>query len=95
VLEHLPEYPSVTAAAEVVARREGLDKETVRRWVVQAQMDGGQRQGAFPRRWRRQKHWNRMRRQGAPIGGKHRNAHRPGPTLTGQAGPVCVGAPHR
>src|SRR3954454_3984272 len=46
VLEHLPEYPSVTAAAEVVARREGLGKETVRRWVVQAQIDGGQRQGA-------------------------------------------------
>ena len=45
VLEHLPEYPSLTAAAESVARREGLGKETVRRWVVQAQVDGGQRQG--------------------------------------------------
>jgi transposase-like protein len=43
VLEHLPEYPSLTAAAEAVARREGLGKETVRRWVVQAQIDGGQR----------------------------------------------------
>jgi transposase-like protein len=46
VLEHLPEFPSLTAAAEAVARREGLGKETVRRWVVQAQVDGGQRQGA-------------------------------------------------
>jgi transposase-like protein len=46
VLEHLPEYPSLSAAAEAVARREGLGKETVRRWVVQAQIDGGQRQGA-------------------------------------------------
>lgn len=46
VLEHLPEYPSLTAAAEVVARREGVGKETVRRWAVQAQIDGGQRQGA-------------------------------------------------
>jgi len=45
VLDHLAEYPSVTAAAEAVARREGLGKETVRRWVVQAQIDGGQRQG--------------------------------------------------
>lgn len=45
VLEHLSEYPSVTAAVEVVARREGLGRETVRRWVVQAQVDGGQRQG--------------------------------------------------
>ncbi len=45
VLEHLPEYPSLTAAAEAVARREKVGKETVRRWVVQAQIDGGQRQG--------------------------------------------------
>ena len=29
-----------------LTRREGLGKETVRRWVVQAQVDGGQRQGA-------------------------------------------------
>lgn len=42
----LPEYPSLTAAAEVVARREGVGKESVRRWVLQAQVDGGQRQGA-------------------------------------------------
>lgn len=46
MLEHLPEYPSLTAAAEVVARREGVGKESVRRWVLQAQVDGGQRQGA-------------------------------------------------
>ena len=46
VLDHLAAYPTVTAAAEAVARREGVGKETVRRWVVQAQIDGGQRQGA-------------------------------------------------
>jgi transposase len=46
VLEHRSEYSSLTAAAEAVARREGLGKETVRRWVVQAQIDGGQREGA-------------------------------------------------
>jgi transposase-like protein len=46
VLDHLPEYPSLTAAAEAVARREGVGKESVRRWVVQAQIDGGQRPGA-------------------------------------------------
>ena len=46
VLEHLQEYPSLTAAAEAVARREGVGKESVRRWVIQAQVDGGQRQGA-------------------------------------------------
>jgi transposase-like protein len=46
VLEHLSEYPSLTAAAEAVARREGVGKESVRRWVIQAQVDGGQRPGA-------------------------------------------------
>lgn len=46
VLDHLAEYPSLTAAAEAVARREGVGKESVRRWVLQAQVDGGQRQGA-------------------------------------------------
>ena len=46
VLDHLQEYPSLSAAAEAVARQEGVGKESVRRWVVQAQVDGGQRQGA-------------------------------------------------
>ena len=46
VLDHLQEYPSLTAAAEAVARREGVGKESVRRWVLQAQIDSGQRQGA-------------------------------------------------
>jgi transposase-like protein len=45
VLDHLQEYPSLTAAAEAVAKREGVGKESVRRWVVQAQTDAGQRQG--------------------------------------------------
>jgi transposase-like protein len=46
VLDHLQEYPTLTAAAEAVARREGVGKESVRRWVIQAQIDGGRRQGA-------------------------------------------------
>jgi transposase len=45
VLEHLAEYPSLTAACEAVARREGVGAESVRRWVRQAQVDAGQRQG--------------------------------------------------
>lgn len=45
VLDHAGEYPSLTAAAEAVARREGLGKETLRRWVLQAQVDSGARQG--------------------------------------------------
>lgn len=46
VSEHQSEYPSLTAAAEAVARQVGVGKESVRRWVIQAQIDGGQRQGA-------------------------------------------------
>ena len=46
VLEHQSEYASLTAAAEAVARQVGVGKESVRRWVIQAQIDGGQRQGA-------------------------------------------------
>ncbi len=46
VNEHQQEYQSVTAAAAVVAKQLGLGKETVRRWVVQAQVDAGDRPGA-------------------------------------------------
>ena len=46
VNDHLGEYPSVTAASAAVAKQLGVGRESVRRWVVQAQVDGGQRQGA-------------------------------------------------
>jgi transposase len=46
VSDHLQEYATLTAAAAAVVRREGVGKESVRRWVIQAQIDGGQRQGA-------------------------------------------------
>ena len=46
VAEHLGEYPSVTAASAAVAKQLGVGKESVRRWVVQAQVDGGVRHGA-------------------------------------------------
>lgn len=45
VSEHLQEYPSLTAAAAAVAKQLGVGKESVRRWVVQDQIDVGQRQG--------------------------------------------------
>lgn len=44
--ERQQEYQSVTAATEVVAKQLGLGKETARRWVVQAQVDAGDRPGA-------------------------------------------------
>jgi transposase len=45
VREHRAEYSSTTAAAEAVARQLGVGKESVRRWVVQAETDGGMRPG--------------------------------------------------
>jgi transposase len=42
---HGGEYSSLTAAAEAVAKQVGVGKETVRRWAVQAQIDGGARPG--------------------------------------------------
>jgi transposase len=46
MLEHVHEYPNPTAAAEVIAKRNGVGAETVRRLWVQAQVDGGERRGA-------------------------------------------------
>jgi transposase len=45
VQEHLQDYPSQTAAALAVAKQLGLGRETVRRWVVQANIDAGERPG--------------------------------------------------
>ena len=45
VNEHLKDYSSVTAASEAVAKQLGVGRETVRRWVVQADVDGGARPG--------------------------------------------------
>jgi transposase len=45
VNDHLGEYQNMTAACAAVAKQVGVGKESVRRWVVQDQVDGGQRSG--------------------------------------------------
>jgi transposase len=45
VLEHAPEHPSQWAAIRSVAEKLGCTTETLRRWVRQAERDGGQRPG--------------------------------------------------
>lgn len=45
VTEHQQEYSSLTAACEAVARQLNVGKESVRRWVRQAEVDSGMRPG--------------------------------------------------
>jgi transposase len=45
VREHRSEYSSTTAAAVAVARQLGVARESVRRWVAQAEIDDGARPG--------------------------------------------------
>ena len=43
--EHRGDYPSDTAAAEAIAKKVGVGRETIRRWLVQADVNAGSRPG--------------------------------------------------
>ena len=45
VLEHRSEYSTTTAAVAAVAKQAGVGKESLRRWVAQADIDAGDRPG--------------------------------------------------
>jgi transposase-like protein len=45
VLDHVQEYPTLTAATIAVAKKEGVARESVRRWIAQSQVDDGKRDG--------------------------------------------------
>jgi transposase len=45
VLEHQGEYPSQWKAVESIAKKIGVNHETLRIWVKQAQVDAGARSG--------------------------------------------------
>jgi transposase len=44
-LDRLGEYGSAWAAAQALGPKLGVGPETLRKWIVQAQVDGGQRSG--------------------------------------------------
>ena len=46
VLDHLDEYRSVYAACRAIGPKVGVGAESLRRWVLQAQIDAAQRPGA-------------------------------------------------
>ena len=45
VFEHQGEYPSQWKAIESIAKKLGVNRETLRKWVREAEVDGGQRPG--------------------------------------------------
>ncbi len=45
VREHRSEYPSNAQAVAAVARQESVGAESLRRWVIQADIDAGERDG--------------------------------------------------
>lgn len=45
VVEATPDYPSQWAAIGSVAAKIGVSSETLRKWVRQVEVDGGQRSG--------------------------------------------------
>ena len=45
VRDHLADYSSVTAASLAVCAQLGVSRETLRRWVTQAEVDDGARPG--------------------------------------------------
>ncbi|MBE9405052.1 transposase [Brachybacterium sp. Marseille-Q2903] len=45
VREHLQESPTLPAAVTAVARQEGVSRESVRRWLAQAEVADGTRPG--------------------------------------------------
>src|SRR5699024_343982 len=45
VRDHQQEYPTQTVAVTAVSRQEGVSRESVRRWLAQAEIDEGTRSG--------------------------------------------------
>ena len=48
VRDHRADYPSATAVCFAVAAQLGMSRETLRRWVSQAEVDDGARPGSWP-----------------------------------------------
>ena len=65
--DHRGEYATPTALAKVIAARERIGVETVRRWIVQAEIDAGDRPGVSSQESAEIK---ALKGEGAPAGGR-------------------------
>jgi transposase len=63
VLEHEREYPSQWAAMASIATKIGCTAETLRKWVRQAERDGGRRAGLTTEEKQRLKELERENRE--------------------------------
>jgi transposase len=63
VLEHRGEYPNEWAAITSIAQKCGMTAETLRKWVRQAEVDGGRRPGVSSEEARRIKELERENRE--------------------------------
>jgi len=63
VVEHRGEYESEWAAIASVAQKCGMTAETLRKWVRQAEVDGGRRPGVTSEEARRIKELERENRE--------------------------------
>lgn len=80
VRDHQQQYPSLTAAVTAVARQEGVSRESVRRWLAQADVDDGTRPGVTSEESaevKRLKMENkRLREDNLEVSGPDRGPHR-------------------
>ena len=63
VFEHQDEYPSQWKAIESVAKKLGVNHETLRKWVRAAEVDGGKRPGVTTEERQRLKELERENRE--------------------------------
>ena len=89
VNDHQGEYASLTAAAAVVAKQLGVGKESVRRWVIQSQIDGGHRAGASSEELAEIK---ALKAENRRLRGRRRDSEIAGPRLSssGNSTPATV-----
>lgn len=69
VLDHRDQYPSDWTGVCSIAAKSGMTTETLRRWVRQAEVDGGRRPGVTSEESERAREVRELRRAAGILGG--------------------------